>query len=383
MTADARPAYAGPALFSLGFRPFFLLGAAWAALAVPLWLGSFMHGGAFTRAWHIHEMLFGFLAAVIAGFLTTAVPNWTGRPAISGGPLAALVALWLAGRLAMLFPGVLAAGVDSLFLIVFAAWTWREVLGARNWRNIPVCLLVSLFALANLLFHLTRAGGLGVGERAALAAAVVLIALIGGRIVPSFTRNWLRARGAASLPPEPGRFDQLTLGLTGLAGALWTAAPEHPLAGAALAAAGAANLLRVARWGGWRTRAEPLMTILHVGYVWLGLGLALLGAAVLTPLVPRTAGVHALTAGAVGVMTLAVMTRVSRGHTGRPLTADRESVGVYLAINLAAATRVLAPFWPAAQTALLTASVILWMLAYGGFVAAYAPMLFRARLAAH
>jgi uncharacterized protein involved in response to NO len=290
--------------------------------------------------------------------------------------------LWLAGRLAMLFPGAVAAGVDSLFLIVFAAWAWREVLGGRNWRNVPVCVLVSLFAAANVAFHLISGGGLGAGERAALSVAAGLIALIGGRIIPSFTRNWLRARGVAAQPPEPGRIDRLALGLTGLAGVLWTAFPDHPLAGAALAAAGAANLLRLARWRGGRTLKEPLVTVLHVGYFWLGLGLALLGASVLTPLAPRTAGVHALTAGAIGVMTLAVMTRVSRGHTGRPLTADRPTVLIYLAINLAAVTRVAAPFCLSAQTALLAASAVLWVLAYGGYAAAYAPMLLRPRVSA-
>lgn len=380
-TAAQRRAYSGPALFSFGFRPFFLFGAAWAALIVPLWLGSFLHGGpeAFTRDWHIHEMLFGFLAAVMAGFLTTAVPNWTGRMPVIGTPLGALVGLWVAGRLAMLFPSPIGNAVDSLFLIAFAAVIWREVLAGRNWRNFGVCLLVSLFALANVGFHLSRAGSLATGERIGLAVAAVLIALIGGRITPSFTRNWLKARGEAAMPAPAGRFDQACLILTAVAGGLWATIPDQPLAGGALAVAGAANLARLARWRGWTTLKEPIVTVLHLGYGWLGVALLLLGASVLTPIVPRTAGVHALTAGAIGAMTLAVMTRASRGHTGRPLAADGATLAIYAAINLAALARVAAPFLPAWHVLLLTISAALWSLAFGGFAAAYGRMLITPR----
>jgi len=376
-TAAQRRAYSGPALFSFGFRPFFLFGAAWAALIVPLWLGSFMHGGpqAFTRDWHIHEMLFGFLAAVMAGFLTTAVPNWTGRMPVIGLPLGALVALWLLGRLAMLMPGPVSSALDSLFLVAFAAVVWREVLAGRNWRNLPVCLLVSVFALANIGFHLSRAGSLATGERIGLAAAAVLISFIGGRITPSFSRNWLKAQGEARMPAPAGRFDQITVGLTAVAAALWATIPDQSLAGGALLAAGAANLLRLMRWRGWATIREPLVAVLHVGYGWLGAALLLLGGSVLQPAIPRTAGIHALTAGAIGVMTLAVMTRATRGHTGRALAADRPTLAVYVAINLAALCRVAAPFLPSQHVALLTTSALLWSLAFGGFAVTYGRML--------
>jgi uncharacterized protein involved in response to NO len=379
--AAQRRAYSGPALFSFGFRPFFLLGSAWAALALPVWLGAYLHGGpaAISRDWHIHEMLFGFLGAVIAGFLTTAVPNWTGRTPLIGASLAGLVALWAAGRLAMFFPGPLSDAVDSAFLIAFAAVIWREVLAARNWRNLPVCLLISAFALANVAFHLIRAGSLAVGERVGLAAVSVLIALIGGRITPSFTRNWLNAAGETILPAPAGRYDLLTLGLTATAVALWVVVPDQPLAGAALCIAGLANLVRVLRWRGWRSLAEPLVTILHFGYGWLCAALMLLGLSVLIPAVPRTAGIHALTAGAVGVMTLAVMTRATRGHTGQPLSADGATRAIYWTINLAAVARVSAPFWPSAHVALLTASAVLWSGAFGGFVLAYGQLLLAPR----
>lgn len=384
-TATQRRAYAGPALFSFGFRPFFLFGAVWAALVVPLWLWSFLAGGpqGLTREWHIHEMLFGFLGAVVAGFLTTAVPNWTGRMPVIGPPLGGLVGLWIAGRLAMLFSGPVAATVDCAFLVAFAAVIWREVLAGKNWRNLPVCGLVTLFALGNIAFHLNRGGDLGLGERLALGAAATLIALIGGRITPSFTRNWMRAQGLSAQPATPGgKFDSAVLILTGAAGLAWVFLPQSPASGALLALAGVGNLVRLSRWKGWLTGREPLVAILHLGYAWLGVALLLLGASVLTGLVPRTAGIHALTAGAVGVMTLAVMTRATRGHTGRPLAADRATQAIYAAINLAALTRVAAPFAPAAQVHLLAASALLWTLAFAGFAAVYAPMLTQGQRAA-
>lgn len=380
-TAAARRAYAGPALFSFGFRPFFFLGAIWSALVVPLWLFSYFHGGsaALTREWHIHEMIFGFLGAVIAGFLTTAVPNWTGRMPVIGAPLAGLVSLWVLGRVAMLFQaslGPVAAVVDSLFLLTFAAVIWREVLAGRNWRNLPVCALVTLLALANVAFHLPIGAAVDVGVRIALGAATLLIGLIGGRIVPSFTRNWMKVR---SLKPEPSAFgtvDRVALGLTVVSAGLWVAAPETPVTGAAFMLAGVAHLVRLARWRGWRAAAEPLVWILHLGYGWLGVSLLLLGGASLDPgLVPRSVGIHALTAGAVGVMTLAVMTRATRGHTGRPLAADTSTMAIYFAINAAALLRVAAPFSGAGQSLMLTASGLAWSLAFGGFAVAYGRML--------
>jgi uncharacterized protein involved in response to NO len=387
-TAAARRAYEGPALLSFGFRPFFLMGAAWAALAVPIWIWSFLGGAApaLGRDWHVHEMLFGFLAAVVAGFLTTAIPNWTGRMPVIGGPLAGLAGLWLAGRLAMLFEdtlGPVSAAVDSAFLVVFAGVVWREILAGRNWRNVPVGGLVSLMALANVAFHLEgHLWSSGLGERLALGTAAVLLALIGGRITPSFTRNWLRARRLGPEPAATGRFDQAALSLTGAAALLWVLAPDAKATGAALLAAGAASLVRLVRWRGWAAWREPLVWILHVGYGWLAAGLMLLGASRLDAAVPRTAGVHALTAGAVGVMTLAVMSRATRGHTGRQLAAGAATTAIYAAINLAAVLRVAAPVSGALQPALLIASASVWSLAFGGFALSYGPMLTRPRPAA-
>jgi uncharacterized protein involved in response to NO len=378
-TAAARRAYRGPALFSFGFRPFFLFGAVWSALVVPLWVWSYLAGGCLDRNWHVHEMLFGFLAAVVAGFLTTAIPNWTGRMPVIGAPLGSLVGLWVAGRIAMLFHttlGPVAAAIDSLFLVAFAAVVWREVLAGRNWRNLPVCGLVTLLAGGNIAFHLDPALAYsGVGERLALGAMILLIALIGGRITPSFTRNWMRQRRLTPEPAAASRLDNTVLAITGLAALAWVAGPQEPLTGIVLGTAGCANVIRLARWRGWAAASEPLVWILHVGYAWLAMGLLLLGATRLFPALPASSGVHALTAGAVGVMTLAVMTRASRGHTGRPLAADSATLAIYLAINLAAAIRTAAPLWPQAQSALLALSAGLWVIAFGGYAVAYGRML--------
>lgn len=389
-TAAKRRAYKGPSLFSYGFRPFFLFGSAWAALAVPLWVHSFLLGGAYavTRDWHIHEMLFGFLAAVVAGFLTTAVPNWTGRMPVIGAPLAGLAGLWTAGRIVMLYEtalGPIAAIVDSAFLLVFAAIIWREVIAGGNWRNLPVCGLVSVFALANVAFHLSHyldLGGSDLGMRMALGAIMVLLSLIGGRITPSFTRNWMRANGVAEPKPAWVRLDQFGLAVSALGGAAWAIFPEASATGALLVVAGLANLARLSRWGGWRTLRAPLVWILHLGFAWLGAAQMLLGAALLSPAVPRTAGVHALTAGAIGVMTLAVMTRATRGHTGRPLAADGATIVLYVVVNAAALTRVTAPFVGSAQVGLLIASACLWAVAFGGFAVVYGRMLAAPRPAA-
>ncbi|HEY0600376.1 NnrS family protein [Brevundimonas sp.] len=390
-SAESIRAYSGPPVFSFGFRPFFLFSAAWAAVAVPVWvasmsLGDGTVGGMDGRLWHIHEMLFGYLAGVIAGFLLTAVPNWTGRLPVTGLKLAGLFALWAAGRAAGFLPASMAVAatvVDSAFLVVFAGLIWREVLAAKNRRNLPVCLLVSMLALANIAFHLRGAIPLvGPGaERGAVAVVTGLIALIGGRVTPSFTQNWTQAKGILKGPTAFNRFDAGVLALTAVALVAWVAAPHSLVTGGAMVAAGLANLARLARWRGWLVRREALVWILHLGYAWLGVGLILLGLAVLWPdAVPFTAGVHALTTGAMGVETLAIMTRASRGHTGRPRVADRATTALYLLILSAAVVRVSAPFLVEWTIALLAVSAMLWSLAFAVFVAVYGPMLWRRSL---
>jgi uncharacterized protein involved in response to NO len=390
-TAERYRNYRGPALFSMGFRPFFLFASAWAALAVPIWIAAFaglLNPSQFTRDWHVHEMLFGYLSGVIAGFLLTAVPNWTGRLPVTGASLAALFGLWVAGRLAMLLAaplGALAAVVDSAFLFVLAAIIAREVLAGKNLRNLPVCVLVSVLAVANVLSHMgvAEAELARLGERIGLGVVAMLVTVIGGRIVPSFTRNWMAKRGLAAEPAAMNRYDALTIVVTGVSLAAWIAMPASFAAGAALTAAGAFNLVRLLRWRGWMTTAEPLVFILHAGYFWLAAGLGLLGLAIVAPAhIPNAAGMHALTAGAFGVMTLAVMTRASLGHTGRPLTASPSISLIYLLVNLGAAVRTASPFFPDAYLFLLAIAALAWSGAFAVFVAVYAPLLLRPRRAA-
>ncbi|KGF66991.1 short-chain dehydrogenase, partial [Hoeflea sp. BAL378] len=326
-------AWQGPAILSFGFRPFFLLGAAWAALAMILWVmmlaGAAPLPTAFDPvAWHAHEFLFGYLGAVLAGFLLTAVPNWTGGLPVTGWPLAGLVALWLVGRIAVavsaLLPPYAALALDLALPVALAGFLLREILVGRNWRNLPVLLLLAVWMLANAGFHLQALGdgmpAYGAELRLGLSAAILLITLIGGRIVPSFTRNWLVQRKARQLPAVPGRVDKLVLAATVLALAAWVAAPEHPATAALCALAGLGHLYRLAGWQGRRTGAEPLVWVLHVAYAFVPLGfLAIAGAAVLP--YPAAAAQHVWMAGGIGLMTLAVMSRASLGHAGRPLKA--------------------------------------------------------------
>jgi len=388
-TAAAMRAYRGPAVFSIGLRPFFLFSALWSAIAAPIWLYAFVSGGPVGLSWHVHELLFGYTGGVIVGFLLTAVPNWTGRLPVVGTPLALLFGLWLAGRAAMLATALnadLAAAawpmvVDSLFLFAMTGVVWREVLAGRNWRNLPVAIMVTILALANAGFHLEAgAGGVAnLSTRLGLAVVTLLTALIGGRVTPSFTRNWQIKRGGP-LPAVAGRLDVVTLIITAAGLIAWSLAPAHPAAGALLLAAGGFNFVRLVRWRGDATLAEPLVWILHLGYLWLTAGLVLTGLSVVAPsLVPASVGVHALTAGAVGVMTLAVMTRASRGHTGRPLTAGKVEIAIYFLINAAALTRVVGGLLPSIYQPLLMVSAGLWSAAFLAFVIGYGPMLLTPR----
>lgn len=385
-TAERYRTYRGPPLFSMGFRPFFLFATIWASIIVPLWVAAFngwLPITHFDRAWHAHEMLFGYLSGVIAGFLLTAVPNWTGRLPVTGAPLMALVLLWCAGRAAMLIPGFAAAAlIDSAFLFVFAAVVGREIVAGRNVRNLPVLLLLIVLGSANVLSHLRDFDPqlALLGERISIAVVATLVALIGGRIVPSFTRNWMAKRQIKPEPAPASPFDVIALVLSATALAAWSVFPTLYAAGLALTVAGAVHVARLSRWRGWRTCGEPLLLVLHIGYLWLGLGLLLMGLAIVAPsVIPGASGLHALTAGAFGVMTLAVMTRASLGHTGRPLTATSRISIIYILVNLGALVRVTAPFAPELYSVLMAFSAVLWSAAFAGFAIVYAPLLLRPR----
>ncbi len=378
--ADARSA-----LWSGGFRPFFLAAGAFAAVAVPLWVlvldsGLPIVGAGDPLHWHIHEMIFGYVGAVVAGFLMTAIPNWTGRLPVRGRPLMMLVLLWLVGRVAIFAAGLLgpvAAVIDAAFLIVLAGVAWREVISGRNLRNIPICVLVSLFALTNVAFHAeaVMAGAADYAIRAALGLILLLISLIGGRIVPSFTRNWLAKAGATAMPAPFGAFDKLSLGATALAVLAWTAAPYEPVTAALFAAAAVLQGARMLRWQGLAARREPLLLVLHVAYAWLPVAMALLAAGVVWPEIGASPGIHAFTAGGIGMMTLAVMTRATLGHTGRALTAGTGTNAIYLLVFAGAAIRVAAFWLPADYVVAITLAGVLWSAGFLLFVWVYGPML--------
>jgi uncharacterized protein involved in response to NO len=380
-----RREYAGPALFSYGFRPFFLGAAVWAALAVILWLPQYFGELSLPSAlapldWHIHEMLFGYVAAVIAGYLLTAIPNWTGRLPVNGPALAGLAALWLAGRLAVagsaLWGAPIAAVIDVAFLATLAAVALREIIAGKNWRNLRIVIVLGVLIAGNIVFHVETImrGGADYGIRIGIAAVIGLIALVGGRIVPSFTHNWLVRNNPGRLPRPFSRVDAVAMAASALALALWVVLPQHPVSGVLLILAGILQAVRLARWAGDRTVADRLVLVLHVAYAFVPIGFLLLGASALQPSDwPQSAGLHAWTTGAVGLMTLAVMTRASLGHTGHKLTASAPTQAIYLCALIAAIARILVAFEP--SSALLHAAALAWVLAFGGFAVIFGPLL--------
>ena len=266
---ERRLKYSGPALFSYGFRPFFLCGAIWSAAAIVLWIPQFMGDLSLPTAyppldWHVHEMLYGYVAAVVAGFLLTAIPNWTGRLPINGVPLAALATLWLAGRLAILFSAYLgiavAALIDVAFLATLAMVALREIIAGRNWRNLIVLMFIVVLIVGNVIFHaeVYVFGSSSYGVRIGIAAIIMLISLVGGRIVPSFTRNWLARRKEGRLPAPVSRFDGVAIAVSFIALILWTALPDNSATGIALILAALVQAIRIARWAGERTASDRL-----------------------------------------------------------------------------------------------------------------------------
>jgi uncharacterized protein involved in response to NO len=377
--AAARRGETGMAFFSYGFRPFFLLGAAWAAIAMPVWLAAYLHG--YTLAgtlpamvWHAHEMIYGYALAAVTGFLLTAVPNWTGRLPVRGPRLALLASLWLAGRMALLATPVIGAGaaaaIDLSFTLVLIATVATEVAAARSFHNLPVVATLGLLFAGNLLVHLHAldlAYTAALGNRIGIATLVALIALIGGRIVPSFTRNWLaKHRPQLPVPAPHDRLDTACLLIIVAGLVAWVAWPGT----AFTVVAGIAAAIRLARWRGLSTVREPLLFILHLGYAWVAIGLVLNG----LPGVPPGAALHAFTVGAVGTMTLAVMTRASLGHTGRALAAGPGTITIYTLVTLAALLRIAAPL-TAAAAEVTTLAGLAWSGAFGLFAILYAPTL--------
>lgn len=371
------------------FRLLFAGGALWALVVVTLWLGAL--AGRWTLptamaplAWHQHEMLFGYLGAVIAGFLSAAIPNWTGRPTVTGWPVAGFVGLWVAARAALLFsamvPQVIGALLDVAFLLILLGYAAREIFASGN-RNKPILIVLLLFATACGVDHAAAMGKIAdpaLGMRGGFALVLMLIAIIGGRIIPAFTRNWLTRQGRSEgLPVVANRFDMAVIAATALALAAWVAAPQSVTAGLLLAVAGGLHAVRLTRWAGLRAVRDPLVFVLHISYAWLPVGLLLLGVAILWPVIPVSSGIHALSAGAMAAMTLAVMTRATRGHTGRPLQADGATVAIYALVHAGALLRVAAPLLPMDYMLAVGMAGALWGAAFLLFLLIYGPMALR------
>ncbi len=391
--------FPGPAvhrrLLSGGFRLFFPGSAFVAAFLIAVWVPwflGFMHVPTLLPpvAWHQHELLFGFVPAVIAGFLLTAVPNWTGRPGLKGMPLLALFLLWFAGRLTISLSeltGMLGAMLVALtFLPVLAIFVLKELVAASNRRNYKIVAVLALLSAAQVLFHveIERYGRVEIADRLALSAILVLISLVAGRIIPAFTGNWLKANNPARLPQNFDGFDLGVMTLGSLSLAMWIAVGggleslRFPT-GVLMIVAGVAHLVREARWCPERTLHEPLVTILHVGYLFLPLGFLLTGLSMLLDHSGfASAGIHAWTTGGVGVVTLAVMTRATRGHTGQALTSPHSTTWlIYAPIILSALLRISVGIWPQHTMLLLPIAGLAWIVAFLGYVVFYMPLIAR------
>lgn len=385
-SSEAADSGHGWPLLRLGFRPFYLGAALFACLAIPMWVLLFTGSTHWApvlppQLWHAHEMLFGFAATVIVGFLMTAGKAWTGLPTPRGGALAGMVLLWLAARIAALVaPYPVYAALDLALLPVAAIVLVRLLLRADNRRNLPLAGLLGLLTLANLVFHLSALGYLDLQPVRALYAALALIVLVetvmAGRVIPAFTMS---AIAGLRIKVDPKR--EKATALASVAALLWWVFAPALAAGAVLLALAAAlQSSRLIAWKPWRTRGRPILWILHLSYAWIPVGFGLLA---LNQLgwIAASAGIHALAVGATGGLIIGMVTRTARGHTGRPLLASPLEVAAYSLVMLAAVLRVLVPL---VAPQYLVSSVIVaagaWALAFAMYLALYTPWLLRARL---
>jgi uncharacterized protein involved in response to NO len=385
---EPRPPAAPPpgfALWQLGFRPFYLLASVFGALSIALWALQFAGwlGPTYLQGplWHAHEMLFGFALAVVVGFLLTAGSNWTGRPTLSGAPLAALAALWVAGRILVLTPfGWAAAIVNAAFPLAAAIALAIPFIAARNRRNYFFVGLLLLLSAAALVVHASQLGVLEMpgwlGVQVALDVLLFIMAVMAGRVTPMFTNNGIPGASASRRPAV----ERAALG-TVLALLAADVLQLHGQALAAVAIAGAlAHLARWWLWQPWKTVRAPVVWVLHAAYLWIPVHLALRGLAELGAIAPSIA-THALTVGAAGGLIIGMMTRTARGHTGRPLRADGFDVACYLLVLGAAAVRVVVPLAaPAATMPAVLGSAALWSAGFALYALRYWPALTRPRL---
>lgn len=374
----------GFALWSLGFRPFYLLASVFGAFSVLAWAAQYSGLLPFTylqgAAWHGHEMLFGYTLAVMAGFLLTAVRNWTGEPTPAGRPLMALAALWVAGRILVLTPfGAAAAAVNAAFPVALALAIGIPIVRSRNVRNYFFIGLLLLLGALILAVHLALSGEIEVpprlGLRLAMDVVLFIMAVMGGRVIPMFTNNGVPGAGAV----RHTLVEKLALGSVLLLFLADFLELQPAIIAAVSLAAAIAHAVRLYLWRPWRTRAVPLIWILHAAYAWIVVHLLLRGASGLDWL-PESVAVHALTVGAIGGLTLGMMTRTARGHTGRPLVADGWELAMFVLVQVAAAVRVLGGMAPPAHLAGIQLSGLLWAAAFGLYAIRYWPVLTRPRL---
>ncbi|HZW21165.1 NnrS family protein [Noviherbaspirillum sp.] len=370
-------------VFRLGFRPFYLLAAAFAAISVPLWIARYFGNlGALARVdlnWHMHEMVFGFAIAVIIGFVFTAGRNWTGLWTPRRGHLAALAGLWIAGRIAMLFaPPLLAAAVDLLFLPLAAYPIYSVLHRTGNKRNMFLVGLLALLTLINALFHASVLGWLQMSSVTPVQAAILVIVMIesviGGRVIPGFTANAIQ--GAKPVTNE--KRDKISIALTAMAAVAWVANLPGPLAGAIAVAAAAAQATRVAGWMPHVTLRKPILWILHLSYAWIPVGLLMLGLAS-WGMTTSSAAFHVLTIGSMAGLIIGMITRTALGHTGRPLNAGSSELVMYVLIQLGVIARMLAAA-NVLRSEMLVATAAFWSAAFVLYVIVYGPYLLAPRV---
>lgn len=382
-----------PALFGYGFRPFFLAVGLAALAYVPWWAGSVALGWQLSTdwppmLWHGHEMLFGVVAAAIAGFLLTAVPSWTGQRGFAGAPLAALALVWLAGRLAILgsghWPLWATALLDLAFMPALALLLAVPLLRARN-RNTPLLAVLAALWACNAVFHWALmhhdAPLAGHAVRLGIDVVLVLVTVIGGRVVPAFTAAALKAADRPVVLRAWPLVTPVTIGLMVLNVLADAVAPDARLVAGIAAAAALAHAVRLAQWRSLQVLGQPIVWILHVGYAWLAVGFALKAAALVGGYASAAFWLHALTIGAITSMVLGVMTRAALGHTGRPLVVDPLIAVAYALVSAAALVRVFAlGLLGAGYPGILLASALLWAAAFGLYLWVYAPILCRPRV---
>ena len=389
--ADAAPAKW--ALFRYGFRPFFLAAGLAALLLVPWWAAALAWGVPLGTSWpaalwHGHEMLFGFIVAAVAGFLLTAVPSWTGARGFAGWPLVLLAGLWLTGRIGVSasagLPLPVVAALDLSFLPALAGFVLVPLVRARN-RNSPLLAVLLGLWLTDVAFYWGLTHGDSVFARHALLVGIdivlLLVTVIGGRIVPAFTSSALKQQGIGiSLRAWRG-MTPLAVGVMVVAVICDLFRPESVAAGAVALAAGVIQAVRLAQWRMLRTLRTPIVWVLHVAYLWLPVGLVLKGLALIFALAFAAYYLHALTIGAAALMIMAVMTRASLGHTGRPLVVSRATAYAYGLLAAAAVVRVFGPaLLPLAYVKIVVLAAALWAVAFGIYLLGYTPMLIAPRV---